>query len=173
MGYGNKVCLSVFSFDGMKMKHLQTYSPKERIKGGIVSIHGSFEELNIGITIYVSEKCDTDFNYERGKPLPKDVYLENMVFGLTSISVDKVVSPFSRLFKNEMEYGEVSLVEWSGIPECYVLTQRTLSIYNYSNNFKIREKIPFGELPLSISVHPFGYMMVCTFKDSFRLYYKL
>lgn len=48
-------------------------------------MHGSFEEMNIGLTVYMTNKAD-DISVDKFKPLPKDVYLEHIIFGLTSIN---------------------------------------------------------------------------------------
>lgn len=58
IGHKNSISLSVFSFDGAKIKLVDTYRIKERVRGGIYSMHGSFEEMNISLTVFTTNKAD-------------------------------------------------------------------------------------------------------------------
>lgn len=96
-----------------------------------------------------------------------------MVFGLTSINTEKIISPFHRIFKNEMEYGDITSITGSMTPECYILTHKSLTSYNFSVGLKAQYKYCFVDHPLNLCFHPLGYQLVCFFKDYFKVYYRL
>ncbi len=85
IAHKNSITLSHFIVDQNNLKFLNHYSYKEKIKGGVVSMEVSFDEMHLAMAVEILDK-------ESSK-------IENFMFNLSILSSEKkFISPFIRLF---------------------------------------------------------------------------
>lgn len=53
IGFGNKIAVSLFLLENGMMRYAQTYSLKDKTKGGVVSMHVSSDEMYIALTALI------------------------------------------------------------------------------------------------------------------------
>ena len=85
IAHKNSITLSHFIVDHNQLKFLNHYTYKEKIRGGVISMEVSFDEMHLAMAVEIFEKDSSK--------------LENFMFNLSILSSEKkFISPFIRLF---------------------------------------------------------------------------
>lgn len=169
MGHADKLAVSMFLFENEKIKWTATFGLVDKVKGRVLSMHVSSDEMYVAVTGLVGEACTAI-----GDEIPSRSYIENMLLNLSNLSAERLTLPtLSRPFRNQVEYGTIQQIKGSSVQRCFSLVGCNLIDYSYDEYFRRLVKLNLNESLVDFAVHPLGFQLVCVFKDSLRVYCRL
>ena len=122
----------MFLFESGLIKYTTTFNLTEKVKGRILSMNLSSDEMYIAVTALVG-----DATTSVGEDIPNRSYIENMLVNLTNVTAERSLSlPFSRPFRNQVEYGTIQDIKGASVPRCLSLIGCNLVDYCYDDYFR-------------------------------------